>query len=225
MYVCTKGKHCCDQLDWRTTVTIKQQDAQSCWKRHCLTKLFLDGYKKLLSEDVLVPFFIYGCVLKQMWVSSFPCLVWMAPLMNGLRMLYCWLQHRTDDSAHLFFSRKVLFFFIFRFFVFSGYPKQSEKIILPQSSAVQSCNLWSVVLLPFLTPGHPPKLFTSLCSQMHPHLPAAVPGGLFLQLIQLQEKSWDTLTFIWEAISLPAGIFLCFKELWLHVSLHVTIVN
>lgn len=30
-------------------------------------------------------------------------------------------------------------------------------------------------LLPFLTPGHPPNVFTSLCMQMHSHLPAAVP--------------------------------------------------
>ena len=28
-----------------------------------VTKLFLDGWEKLLSEDVLVPFFIDGCVL------------------------------------------------------------------------------------------------------------------------------------------------------------------
>ena len=28
-----------------------------------VTKLFLDGWEKLLSEDVLVPFFINGCVL------------------------------------------------------------------------------------------------------------------------------------------------------------------
>ena len=30
-----------------------------------LTKLFLDGWEKLLSEGVLVPFFIDGCVLRQ----------------------------------------------------------------------------------------------------------------------------------------------------------------
>uniref|UniRef100_A0A673WBV7 TIAM Rac1 associated GEF 1 n=1 Tax=Salmo trutta TaxID=8032 RepID=A0A673WBV7_SALTR len=30
-------------------------------------------------------------------------------------------------------------------------------------------------LLPFLTPGHLPKLFASLCVQMHSHLPAAIP--------------------------------------------------
>ena len=30
-----------------------------------VTKLFLDGWEKLLSEDVLVPFFIHGCVLRQ----------------------------------------------------------------------------------------------------------------------------------------------------------------
>jgi hypothetical protein len=28
-----------------------------------VSKLFLDGWEKLLSEDVLVPFFIDGCVL------------------------------------------------------------------------------------------------------------------------------------------------------------------
>ena len=30
-----------------------------------ITKLFLDGWEKLLWEDVLVPFFIHGCVLRQ----------------------------------------------------------------------------------------------------------------------------------------------------------------
>jgi hypothetical protein len=30
-----------------------------------ITNLFLDGWEKLLSEDVLVPFFILGCVLGQ----------------------------------------------------------------------------------------------------------------------------------------------------------------
>jgi hypothetical protein len=30
-------------------------------------------------------------------------------------------------------------------------------------------------LLPFLTPGHPPKVFASLCMQMHSHLPTAIP--------------------------------------------------
>ena len=30
-----------------------------------VTKLFLDGLEKLLLEDVLVPFFIHGCVLRQ----------------------------------------------------------------------------------------------------------------------------------------------------------------
>lgn len=29
------------------------------------TKLFLDGWEKLLLEDVFEPFFIYGCVLRQ----------------------------------------------------------------------------------------------------------------------------------------------------------------
>ena len=29
------------------------------------TKLFLDGWEKLHSEDVLVPFFIHGCLLRQ----------------------------------------------------------------------------------------------------------------------------------------------------------------
>ena len=59
---------------------------------------------------------------------------------------------------------------------------------LPQSSAVQSLSLlqnislslmftWREVasLLPFLTPGHPPKLFASLYVQMHSQLPAAIP--------------------------------------------------
>jgi hypothetical protein len=30
-----------------------------------VTKLFLAGWEKLLSEDVLVSFFIHGCVLRQ----------------------------------------------------------------------------------------------------------------------------------------------------------------
>ena len=39
------------------------------------------------------------------------------------------------------------------------------------------CFSWREVasLLPFLTPGHSPKVFTSLCMQMHSHLPAAIP--------------------------------------------------
>ena len=39
-----------------------------------VTKLFLDGWEKLLSEDVLVPFFIHGCVLVQNCVSPLPWL-------------------------------------------------------------------------------------------------------------------------------------------------------
>ena len=30
-----------------------------------ITKLFLAGWEKFLSEDVLVPFIIHGCVLRQ----------------------------------------------------------------------------------------------------------------------------------------------------------------
>ena len=30
-----------------------------------VAKLFLDGWEKLLSEDVLVPFLIHGCVLRK----------------------------------------------------------------------------------------------------------------------------------------------------------------
>ena len=30
-----------------------------------VTELFLDGWEKLLSEDVLVPFFSQACVLRQ----------------------------------------------------------------------------------------------------------------------------------------------------------------
>ena len=30
-------------------------------------------------------------------------------------------------------------------------------------------------MLPFLTPGHPPKVFNSQCMQMHSHLPDAIP--------------------------------------------------
>ena len=30
-----------------------------------VSKPFLDGWEKLLSEDVLVPFFVHGCVVRQ----------------------------------------------------------------------------------------------------------------------------------------------------------------
>ena len=75
-----------------------------------VTKLFLDGWEKLLSEDVLVPFFIHGCVLRQNceWAHS---LGWEAtPHMNGLRMLYCWhdtglMVALTLSSPDKLFSR------------------------------------------------------------------------------------------------------------------------
>jgi hypothetical protein len=35
-----------------------------------VTKLFQDGWEKLLSEDVLVAFFSHGCVLRQKWLVS-----------------------------------------------------------------------------------------------------------------------------------------------------------
>ncbi|PIO12234.1 hypothetical protein AB205_0114930 [Aquarana catesbeiana] len=35
-----------------------------------LTKLSLDGWEKLLSKDVFVPFFIHGCVLRQNFKSK-----------------------------------------------------------------------------------------------------------------------------------------------------------
>nr|XP_005755001.1 PREDICTED: uncharacterized protein LOC102212052 [Pundamilia nyererei] len=60
----------------------------------------------------------------------------------------------------------------------------SENMTLPQSSAVhspyflQKINLSLVCFLDrsgFLTPGHLPKVFASLCLQMRSHLPAAIP--------------------------------------------------
>lgn len=35
-----------------------------------ITKMFLDGMDKLFSQDVLVPFFIHGCVLGQNYESA-----------------------------------------------------------------------------------------------------------------------------------------------------------
>ena len=72
-----------------------------------IIKLFLD--EKLLSEDVLVPFFIHGCVLRQNceWAHS---LGWEAtPHMNGLRMLYCWHDTGLIVCTHLFFSGQAFF--------------------------------------------------------------------------------------------------------------------
>lgn len=50
------------------------------------------SWKKLLWEDVLVPFFIHGCVFWQNCEGSH-FLGWKAaPHTNGIRMLYCWLE-------------------------------------------------------------------------------------------------------------------------------------
>ena len=82
-----------------------------------VTKLFQDGWEKLLSGDVLLPFFIRGCVLRKNceWAHS---LGWEAtPHMNGLRMLYCW--HDTGLMVALTLSSVDK--------LFSGCPKQSER--------------------------------------------------------------------------------------------------
>uniref|UniRef100_A0A9J8CIM4 Transposase Tc1-like domain-containing protein n=1 Tax=Cyprinus carpio carpio TaxID=630221 RepID=A0A9J8CIM4_CYPCA len=101
------------------------------------------------------------------------------------RLIFCRKYSEwTDGSAHLFFSGQAFF---------PDAPNNrkgasSENMTLPQSSAVhslyflQKINLslmffWREVasLLPFLTPGHLPKVFASLCMQMCSHLPAAIP--------------------------------------------------
>ena len=74
-----------------------------------ITKLFLDGWEKLLSEDLLVPFLSHGCVLRQNceWDHS---LGWEAtPHMNGIRMLYCW--HDTGLMVALTLSSRDKLFF------------------------------------------------------------------------------------------------------------------
>ena len=53
-----------------------------------VTKLFLDGWEKLLSEDVLVPFFIHGCVLGR--IVSEPTPLAEKQLHTCLLMFYCW---------------------------------------------------------------------------------------------------------------------------------------
>ena len=87
-----------------------------------VTILFLDGWEKLLSEDVLVPFFIYKIVSEPTPLAEkqpHTCMV-----------LECFTVDRTDGSAHLVFSGQAFF----------RMPQTigKEKMTLPQSSAVQS---------------------------------------------------------------------------------------
>ena len=103
--------------------------------------------------------------------------------MNGLRMLYCW--HDTGLMVALTLSSPDK--------LFSRCPKQSERGFIRENDftpvlsspipvpfaeyqSVPDVFSWREVasLLP-LTPGHTPKVFTSLCVQMHSHLPAAIP--------------------------------------------------
>ncbi|RXN32267.1 WD repeat-containing 26 [Labeo rohita] len=77
---------------------------------------------------------------------------------------------------------------------FSRCPKQSERgfireydfapvlsspfaILFAEDQSVPDVFFWREVasLLPFLSPGHPPKVFASLWVQMRSHLPAAIP--------------------------------------------------
>lgn len=67
------------------------------------------GWEMLRSEEVLVPFFINGCVLSLGWEAT--------SHMNGLRMLYCW--HDTGLMVAPTFSSPDK--------LFSGCLKQSER--------------------------------------------------------------------------------------------------
>ena len=99
-----------------------------------ITKLFLDGWEKSLSEDVLVPFFIQGCVLKI--VSEPTRLAEKQPHTWSQDALHCW--HDTGLMVALTLSSPDK--------LFPDAPNNrkedsSEKMTLPQSSAVQSLYL------------------------------------------------------------------------------------
>jgi hypothetical protein len=84
---------------------LRQGAPGSCWKRHCSSpNRSLDGWEKLLSEDVLVPFFTHGCVLRQNceWVHS---LGWEAtPHMNGVTivLMLCDISFPKDKGFNVF---------------------------------------------------------------------------------------------------------------------------
>ena len=100
--------------------------------------------------------------------------------MNGLGMLYCWHDRGLMVAISLSSPDKL----------FSGCPKQSERGFIRENNLTPV--LSSPIPVPFaeyqyvpdvfpgekwllcLTPGYPPKVFTSLCVQMHSHLPAAI---------------------------------------------------
>lgn len=103
------------------------------------------------------------------WALS---LSWEAtPHMNGLRMLHCW--HDTGLMVTLTFSSpdKLL----------SRCPKPSERGFIrendftPFLSSPIPVPFEEYSLLSFLTPGHPPKVFASLCVPMHSYQPADIP--------------------------------------------------
>ncbi|KAJ8349814.1 hypothetical protein SKAU_G00249440 [Synaphobranchus kaupii] len=66
---------------------------------------------------------------------------------------------------------------------FQGEEEKHLKAMLKAGVVTSSSLEWAspiilvqvASLLPFLTPGHPPKVFASLGVQMHSHLPAAIP--------------------------------------------------
>ena len=127
----------------------------------------------------LAPYFIHGCVLRHNWE-------WARSLAG--KQPHTWSQdallYRTDDSAHLFFSKQTFFRppqtlrkGIHQRKLLYPSPQQSNPCTYCRISIRPWCFYWREVasLLPFLTLGHLPKVFALLCMQMYSHLPAAIP--------------------------------------------------
>ena len=137
------------------------------------------------------------------WLRSNPTHEWCQDA-----LLLAW--HRTDGSVHLVFSGQAFF----RMPQTIGKEIHLRKWLYPSLQEANPCTFcrisvcpwcfsWREVasLLPFLTPGHPPKVFASLCVQMTSHLPAAIPEQALYWWCPdpaAESLTWCQLVLLWQ---------------------------
>ena len=106
-------------------------------KAFILTKLFLEGWEKLLPEDVLVPFFIHGCVLRQNCVSPLP---WLRS-----NPTHEWSQDALLLAAHLAFSGQAFF----RMPQTIGKGIHQRKLLYPSPQQSNPCTFFRISVCPW----------------------------------------------------------------------------
>lgn len=161
------------------------QGAPSCWKRHCSSPNCSWMVGRSCSRRMFWHYSLFIAVFLGKIVSEpSPFAVkqpptWMVSGCFTVGMTQNWWSCSSFLLRTSFFSQKLQTIgkeIHQRKWLYTS-PQQSNPCTCCRISVCPWSFSWREVasLPPFLTPGHPPKVFASLSMQIHSHLPAAIP--------------------------------------------------